>query len=141
MSSNYDDCTHGDMSDYMCMDCTFKRWESEWDIVKPPRSSLSLPRFHGQGLTLTKVTVKNPEPSKNPEPMKNPESSKNPGPAQNNPESAKSPGPDRSNSESSKNPGPGQKNPGPAQVNPSEIMQSVNWEKVFRFAGVQMQKN
>ena len=86
---NYDDCTHGDMSDYMCMDCSLKRWESEWDIVKPPRASLSLPRFHGQGLTLTKVTVKNPEPSKNPEPVKNPESAMNPGLAQENPESAK----------------------------------------------------
>ena len=29
--TNFDDCNHGDLVDYMCMDCTLKRWETEWE--------------------------------------------------------------------------------------------------------------
>ena len=84
--AKYDDCPHGEMTDYMCMDCTYKRWECEWDTVKPPQV-----RPKSQGLTLTKVKVTKPAEH--------------------------------------------------VQVNPAEIMQAVNWQKVFKFAGVEVKRN
>ena len=73
VSSQYDNCTHGDPMDYMCMECTFNRWRCEWDFVKPVRAK----------------KIKKPEE---------------------------------------------------VEVNPVEIIQAVNWEKVFKFAGVGLEE-
>jgi len=69
LAEQYDNCTHGDLTDYMCVDCTYNRWRCEWDFVRPRRVKKAKKT----------VTVK---------------------------------------------------------VNPTELMQAVNWEKVFKFAGV-----
>ena len=69
VSSQYDNCTHGDHMDYMCVECTYNRWRCEWDFVKP----VGVRKF---------------------------------------------------------------KKPEIVEVNPVEIIQAVNWEKVFKFAGV-----
>eukprot|EP00092_Neocalanus_flemingeri_P086378 GFUD01108844.1.p1 GENE.GFUD01108844.1~~GFUD01108844.1.p1 ORF type:complete len:521 (-),score=180.54 GFUD01108844.1:2-1564(-) len=66
LARQYDNCTHGDPTDYMCVDCTYNRWRCEWEFVRP-----------------RKVKKTNP-----------------------------------------------------VQVNPVEIIQAVNWEKVFKFAGI-----
>ena len=71
--SEYDNCTHGDPMDYMCVECTYSRWRCEWVTVKP--------------VILTKV-----------------------------------------------------KKAEKVQVNPLEIIQAVNWEKVFKFAGVRVEE-
>ena len=69
VSSQYDNCTHGDTMDYMCVECTYNRWRCEWDFVKPVR---------GKKIKMAEIV----------------------------------------------------------EVNPVEIIQAVNWEKVFKFAGV-----
>eukprot|EP00092_Neocalanus_flemingeri_P024786 GFUD01026875.1.p1 GENE.GFUD01026875.1~~GFUD01026875.1.p1 ORF type:complete len:489 (+),score=159.99 GFUD01026875.1:78-1544(+) len=66
LARQYDNCTHGDPTDYMCVDCTYNRWRCDWEFVRP-----------------RKVKKTNP-----------------------------------------------------VQVNPVEIIQAVNWEKVFKFAGI-----
>merc|ERR1719186_2417339 len=69
LAAQYDNCTHGDPTDYMCVDCTYNRWRCEWDFVRPRR------------VKKAKKTTQ-------------------------------------------------------VKVIPQELMKAVNWEKVFKFAGV-----
>merc|ERR1712025_279967 len=57
----YDNCSHGDLADYICAGCSYSKWRSERGIVKNPQNQ-TVDRVKSQGLTLQKVS-----PSKAPE--------------------------------------------------------------------------
>jgi len=57
----YDNCSHGDLADYICAGCSYSRWRSERGIMKNPNNQ-TVDRVKSQGFTLQKVfTSKAPE--------------------------------------------------------------------------------
>jgi len=38
LADQYENCVHGDLTDYMCVECTYSRWRCEWDFVRPRKS-------------------------------------------------------------------------------------------------------
>eukprot|EP00092_Neocalanus_flemingeri_P017430 GFUD01018854.1.p1 GENE.GFUD01018854.1~~GFUD01018854.1.p1 ORF type:complete len:196 (-),score=35.36 GFUD01018854.1:208-795(-) len=38
MADQYNNCVHGDPGDYLCVDCFYNRWRSEWDFLQPIQS-------------------------------------------------------------------------------------------------------
>jgi len=38
MADQYNNCVHGDPGDYLCSDCFYNRWKSEWDYLQPIQS-------------------------------------------------------------------------------------------------------
>jgi len=57
----YDNCSHGDLADYICAGCSYSKWRSERGIVKNPQSQ-TVDTVKSQGLTIQKVfTSKAPE--------------------------------------------------------------------------------
>lgn len=35
LADQYNNCVHGDPGDYLCVDCFYNRWRSEWDFLQP----------------------------------------------------------------------------------------------------------
>jgi len=38
LADQYNNCMHGDPGDYLCVDCFYNRWRSEWDFLQPIQS-------------------------------------------------------------------------------------------------------
>ena len=60
LSSNYDNCTHGDPMGYLCLDCIYLRWETAYEFVKTRKEK---PKEDVEAVEIIEKEVKKPPSS------------------------------------------------------------------------------
>eukprot|EP00092_Neocalanus_flemingeri_P012603 GFUD01013584.1.p1 GENE.GFUD01013584.1~~GFUD01013584.1.p1 ORF type:complete len:183 (+),score=47.25 GFUD01013584.1:170-718(+) len=116
----YNNCTHGDLADYTCVECLYNRWRSQANFKKPEpetvevidEDNVKLEKL--KSITIEKVTEKEPKVSK--DTTREAKEEKN-GVQDDMKDRVKEGVKEES-------------------VDPVEIINSVNWLEVFKYVGI-----
>ena len=138
----YNNCTHGDLADYTCVECLYNRWRSQANIKKPAHLEDSVVIIDDeeipgrlQGITIEKVAEKVNITEKESAKV-NDNANINDLNESKDLKGDKSEGDDDQESSEEEDKEGGETEINEKVVNPVEIISSVNWLEVFKIAGI-----